>query len=266
MVRPGLQAHVSIDVTTGFLVLFVLTAVCFIATGRVNPGVPDKPNPAQSSGTMSLAHPGDEYQMSRDTNRYVLGFDHFCEFVGNDIGRGNLPCFVTFLVLLSLLSTYVVICSGWITVLYWLPPLPEYHLLADPWRLGIAAVIVLLVAWGLKSCLGSESCQGVIPLVMMLPGAWVGAVLVVLVLGATLLLPLTTDMLSNVTPLRNPTAFFLILPCLIFATLFWSMSAHWVHLLWDGISQKMWLRAQGFRKQRSPAAPTDNVGGEAALV
>ena len=186
--------------------------------------------------------------------------------MGNDIGRGNLPCFVTFLVLLSLLSTYVVICSGWITILYWLPPSPEYHVLADPWRLSVAAAIVLLVSWGLRLCLGSESCQGVVPLVMMLPGAWVGAVLVCLVLGATLLLPLTTDMLSNITPLRNPTAFFLILPCLIFAALFWSMSAHWLHLLWDGVSQKMWLRAQGFRKQRSPVPSPESVGGEAALV
>ena len=40
---------------------------------------------------------------------YVRGFDHFCEFVGNDIGRGNLGCFVAFLVLLSTLATYVVL-------------------------------------------------------------------------------------------------------------------------------------------------------------
>ena len=39
----------------------------------------------------------------------LRGFDHFCEFVGNDIGRGNLGCFVAFLVLLSTLATYVVL-------------------------------------------------------------------------------------------------------------------------------------------------------------
>ena len=52
------------------------------------------PRPAASEASASaqyeLPHPGTEYTVSRDTNRYVRGFDHFCEFVGNDIGRGNL--------------------------------------------------------------------------------------------------------------------------------------------------------------------------------
>ena len=71
-VRPGLQAHVSFDVTTGFLVLFALTAVCFLATGSVDPGVPERTRPIHSAGTMTLSHPGEEYQMSRDTNRCAV--------------------------------------------------------------------------------------------------------------------------------------------------------------------------------------------------
>ena len=95
-------------------------------------------------------------------------------------------------------------------------------------------------------------CAGVLPLIMMMPGASVGAVLLVLVFGLTIILPITTDMFSGVTPDKNPVAFFLVLPCLSCAVLFWGMSAHWVTLLCDGLTQKMWLRAKGFRKQRKP--------------
>ena len=58
------------------------------------------------------------------------------------------------------------------------------------------------------------------PLIMMMPGATFGAVLIMLVLALTVLLPLTTDMWTGVTTTKNPTAFFLILPCLMFAVLF----------------------------------------------
>ena len=73
----------------------------------------------------------------------------------------------------------------------------------------------------------------------------------------TVLLPLTTDMLSRTDATHNPTAFFLILPALCFAVLFWGMSAHWVRLLWDGLSQKMWLKAKGYRRPRKPSEAVD---------
>ena len=93
------------------------------------------------------------------------------------------------------------------------------------------------------------------PLIMMMPGATFGAVLIMLVLALTVLLPLTTDMWTGVTTTKTPTAFFLILPCLMFAVLFWGMSAHWVILLCDGLTQKMWLRAKGFRRAKKPSGP-----------
>ena len=40
--------------------------------------------------------------------------------------------------------------------------------------------------------------------------------------------------------------------CLALAVLFWGMSAHWVLLLCDGMTQKLWLRAKGFKRQRKP--------------
>ena len=48
--------------------------------------------------------------------------------------------------------------------------------------------------------------------------------------------------------------------------LFWGMSIHWVSLLWDGMTQKMWLRLQGFRKPKKPTEVTSGDGGAAALV
>ena len=100
-------------------------------------------------------------------------------------------------------------------------------------------------------------CSGVLPLIMMMPGATIGAALITLVFFATVVLPLSTDMLSSVSPEHNPVAFFLILPCLCFAVLFWGMSAHWVKLLCEGLTQKMWLRAKGFRRQRKPLDAPD---------
>ena len=157
--------------------------------------------------------------LSRDTNRYVHGFDHFCEFVGNDIGKGNLGCFVTFLVLLSVLCTYVVVLSGWQVYLMLMPPgaeaaggvapgmpglppqsdlQPHWHLLLAPWRLLIAATVIGTLAYAIVKCTGSEVCAGVMPLIMMMPGATFGAVLIVLVF-ATVLLPLI-DMWTDVAP------------------------------------------------------------------
>ena len=64
-------------------------------------------------------------------------------------------------------------------------------------------------------------------------------------------------MFADVSPETNPVAFFLVLPCLCCAVLFWGMSAHWVALLCDGLTQKMWLREKGFRKIRKPPSLPD---------
>ena len=194
----------SVDLTTFFLVLFALTGLCFLATGCQNPGVP--PQPKRQPDASYLPHPGEAYSLSRDTNRYVHGFDHFCEFVGNDIGMGNLGGFVTFLVLLSVLCTYVVVLSGWQVYLMLMPPgaeaaggvapgmpglppqsdlQPHWHLLLAPWRLLIAATVIGTLAYAIVKCTGSEVCAGVMPLIMMMPGATFGAVLIVLVFGLT---------------------------------------------------------------------------------
>ena len=218
---PPLQVRVGVDVTTFGLVLWLLTAVCFFATGCYNPGVPEQPKVTAAG---SVPHPGSEYTLSRDSNRYVRGFDHFCEFVGNDIGRGNLGCFVTFLVLLSTLATYVVITSSWeevqilpcpchphfltqppapctytlpspcahAQVLMWLPPSPPYHILASPLRLTLAVGIIGLVLFALFKCWRSDQCAGVGPLIMLMPGAHIGAILILVVIMATVLLPMVS--------------------------------------------------------------------------
>ena len=103
-----------------------------------------------------------------------------------------------------------------------------------------------------------ETGSGVLPLIMMMPGATTGTVCILLVLVVTVLLPLTSNMLDgSATPSHNPVAFFLILPCLMFAVLFWGMSAHWVHLLWDGLTQKMWLKAKGYKRPQKPRSAMD---------
>ena len=54
----------------------------------------------------------------------------------------------------------------------------------------------------------------VFPLVMMMPGAVQGAVLVAIVFLLTVLMPITSDMWSDVTRDANPVGFFLVLgPC-----------------------------------------------------
>ena len=136
---PLLQATVPIDLTTFGLVLFALTMLCFMLTGCVNPGVPTMPElPADTKDVAGrvpesaeeanaaglLPHPGDEYSLSRDSNRYVRGFDHFCEFVGNDIGGRNMGCFVGFLVSLALLASLLLLACVAATAVMW-PPNPN---------------------------------------------------------------------------------------------------------------------------------------------
>ncbi len=98
---------------------------------------------------------------------------------------------------------------------------PAYHLLNSPWRIGFAVALFVLAVYGLLRCWASEACAGVGPLIMLMPGAHVGAVLIVFVLLATVLLPFTSNMFEFVSPETNPAAFFLILPSLCFAVLFW---------------------------------------------
>jgi len=95
---------------------------------------------------------------------------------------------------------------------------------------------------------------------MAMPGAGLGAVLVAVVLVVTVVTPFLTDMFADVTPRTNPTAFFLLLPTLAFAVLFWGMGLHWVYLMCEGISQKLWLKAKGLRfgKRR----PKPGEGGD----
>ena len=53
-VLPSLQPHVSVDVTTFFVVLFGLTALCFLATGCQNPGVPPLPEKPEGASQCKM--------------------------------------------------------------------------------------------------------------------------------------------------------------------------------------------------------------------
>ena len=119
LVAPGMQARLGLHVTLAALGMYAVATLFFLFTMCLDPGVPHRPPPAtlgtasadddadnhnnNDAGTPSdecsdLEHPGEGYMLSRDSNRYVRSFDHFCEFVGNDIGSRNMACFVGFLV------------------------------------------------------------------------------------------------------------------------------------------------------------------------
>ena len=242
--------------------LFAATGCFFVFTGCANPGVPAEPERTVDGFHV---HPGpDTHTLSRDTNRYVRGFDHFCEFVGNDIGKGNLGYFVGFLVLLSLFCSCIVIASGAYVVLMWQPP-PTWHLQLELWRVVLSATLAALLVWSLVKCWHSDLCAGVGPLIMMMPGMTLGVGLILGIVVLTVTLPLLSDMWDHPTATANPTAFFLILPVLCFAVLFWGMSIHWVWLLAKGLSQKVWLKAQGLRfgtKRPPPERTVSEAGRE----
>ena len=40
---------------------------------------------------------------------------------------------------------------------------------------------------------------------------------------------------------------------------------HWLKLLWDGMTQKMWLRLQGFRKTHTPSETVADSGVNALV-
>ena len=81
---PTLQPLLPYDMTTFGVVLFILCGICFFLTGCVNPGVPPMPKvpldagrsaAAEKAGSAAwligaqLPHPGEQYSLSRDTNR-----------------------------------------------------------------------------------------------------------------------------------------------------------------------------------------------------
>ena len=141
----------------------------------------------------------------------------------------------------------------------WLPPVKAYHLLPDPWRIVLAITIIILVLWGLIKCWKSDACAGVGPLIMLMPGAHAGAVLILVVVLATVLLPFTSNMFETVTAATNPTGFFLLLPSLCFAVLFCGMSIHWVWLLAEGELPPCALQcAQGITHLRLPLFMTSS--------
>ncbi|KAL3931743.1 MAG: hypothetical protein SGPRY_001000 [Prymnesium sp.] len=267
------ESDVGPWVKIGFLSLYTSTAFLYLLAGCINPGVPNKPPPLKSDCTADpdppLSHPGHEYTFSRDSSRYVKGFDHYCEFVGNDIGKGNMYCFVLFLAVLALLSTYIVIFSCVGVYFLWTNPPPVWHTELAPWRIAAALLTLLLLFAMLRKCLTSEVCRrACLCTLMAMPGAWCGAFMLFVVLIITIVTPFITDMFGSFSPRSNPIGFFLILPTLAFAVprltfislppsalttwlapqvLFWGMGLHWVFLIIEGVSQKLWLKAKGLR-------------------
>ena len=66
---------------------------------------------------------------------------------------------------------------------------------------------------------------------MSMPGARCGFATVGLAFLATLILPIVSTLGDTATMDANPVAFFLILPVMTFAVLFWVMTVHWLGLL-----------------------------------
>jgi len=254
-VGPGLTLRHGPMLLWVALGLFVATLLCFGLVSWTDPGVASKPPKLQRPGAMDNERelPEREFNYSQDSNRYVREFDHFCDFVGNDIGGGNIPYFVSFLVSIATLAAFLFTTCILYEVDLWLPPVPSREFVLNAWRVGAATVLLALVMLGSYRCTKAEACDGVLPLIMMMPGATVGAVLLVIVLAAVVLLPFVTNMWDVSTADTNPAAFFLLLPLLAFATLFWGMAAHWTWLQCKGLTQKLFLRAKGFSRKKPPA-------------
>ena len=137
LVAPGIQARLGQDLTLAALAMYAIAALFFVGTMCMDPGVPRRPPPASpapaapgqdkqkssadrpSAESSELDHPGEGYILSRDSNRYVQSFDHFCEFVGNDIGGRNIGCFVGFLVSLALLASLLLLACVAATAVMW---------------------------------------------------------------------------------------------------------------------------------------------------
>ena len=270
LVGPGLLATVDggAQLLHAAWALYALTAACFVGAGCANPGVPRRPAPAPGArvkaasfgvpGERECPHPGDDYSISRDTKRYVGGFDHHCEFVGNDVGRGNMPCFVGFLLTLGVLSGVLGALCVAVAARQWagsdalrLAPLgPEWSVLG---------FVFFLVGGALYRCCGDDVCGSTGAMILMMPGARWGVAAVLLVLAVVVGLPIVSDMWAHVEWERNPAAFYLVAPTLAFALLFVSMAAHWLWLLCTGLSQKLWLRAKGWGRGGKAAAAAELV-------
>jgi len=278
LVAPGMQARLGLHITLAALGMYGIATLFFLFTMCLDPGVPKRPPPAllgkASAGDIpkknnagkpseelsELDHPGEGYMLSRDSNRYVRSFDHFCEFVGNDIGSRNMGCFVGFLVSLALLASLLLLACVAATAVMWLgwtpPGMPPHepatlHFATAPLPYAIGGGVLLVLVLLVRTChSSSDLCSGTLPLVMMMPGAGVGVGLLGLLLVVVAVLPLVTDMWSSASWSRNPAPLYLMLPILAFAVLFCGMSAHWLFLLGSGLSQKLWLKAKGFQSRR----------------
>jgi len=87
LVAPGLELEHGSTLTRAALALFGLCALFFCLVSNTNPGVAPRTTPYIVGGReQGFEHPGEAYSYCQDSNRYVRGFDHFCDFVGNDIG------------------------------------------------------------------------------------------------------------------------------------------------------------------------------------
>ena len=248
LAAPGILREHGATLLTAGLALFALTALLFCVASCADPGVAPR-------GLGS--HPGPGYTYCPDSNRYVAGFDHYCDFLGNDVGARNIPIFVAFLLSIGCLAAYLVAISVLYVADMLSPPDASVHLVPSPPRLALAALILGLVLYTLHRCSRASYCEGVLPLMMMMPGAYVGVAAFTLVLGGVVTLTLTSDMWAHVSMQSNPGPLYLLLPMLAFAVLFLGMSAHWTWLLCTGLTQKLFLRAKGWRR-RKPGAPAVN--------
>jgi len=260
LVAPGLELEHGSTLTRAALALFGLCALFFCLVSNTNPGVAPRTTPYIVGGReQGFEHPGEAYSYCQDSNRYVRGFDHFCDFVGNDIGEGNMPYFVGFLLSLASFATFLTACCVLSVYEMAAPPGPTLTLEHDPLKMTIALLLLVIVFFCFRGCARSEACEGVLPLILLMPGAVAGAWLLALVTATLVVMPLVTDMWSDVRRSHNPAALFLILPYLAFAVLFFGMAAHWVRLLCAGLSQKLWLRSRGYRRQRNRASQSGDA-------
>jgi len=260
LVAPGLEVEHGDALTKVAIGMFCVCALLFCLVSNTNPGVAPEPPPNVVGGReIGYVHPGEEYAYCQDSNRYVRGFDHYCDFVGNDIGEGNMPYFVTFLLSLSATAAFLVVCCVLSVYDMSVPPGPSLHFENNGLKELFALLLLVLIFSCIRGCARSEACDGVLPLILMMPGATIGAWLIMAVLAALVVLPLVTDMWASVTPSHNPAALYLILPYLAFGVLFFGMAAHWLSLVCQGLSQKMWLRTKGYRRQRAQEATSNNA-------
>jgi len=241
LASPGLVQWHGPALLAVALCLFALTALLYVIASCTDPGV------APRGYGM---HPGPQYTYCVDSNRYVAGFDHFCDFMGNDVGARNMPFFVCFLLSIGSLSSYLAVCAVLYVYDMWTLQTPTVHLEISPFRVIAALLLLLLVFGALRRCSKAQCCEGVMPLVMMMPGAYIGAGVIAVVLGSVVILTLMSDMWSHVSIRSNPAPLYLLLPLLAFAVLFLGMSAHWAWLICQGLTQKLWLRAKGWKRKR----------------